>query len=216
MRLYSPRVTLAASVACLALVASQEAAACRFSLDKRPLSDRMREAPLLFVGVVSASTESSVTFDVEHPIHGNAVASQPLKIALSMPKSSCSIRFVVGDRWLYGGDTVPAPSSHLGRADQASAEAIGRLRRQPDASLDLPATWQLCEADSQCRSLAYGCSSTAVNGMFFEPARRQAWAKSGNPATVNCINYDPAVKLDRPLCVARRCGTWALLPQATP
>jgi hypothetical protein len=123
------------------------------------------------------------------------------------PPSTCVIAFEPGDRWLYAGDTAEQPSVRLGLASEATAVAMGRLRREDDGQLSLPAQWQACTADAQCVVLTYGCARTAVNAAREAAAR----AKIGKTTGVGCkgavANVEP---LPNPLCVASRCGTWVI------
>lgn len=99
----------------------------------------------------------------------------------------------------------------LGRAEDASATALGRLRRRDDSRLSLPAEWQICSRASQCVALPYGCSTTSVVSQHESAARKQAWRMGGDPRMLGCAG-PPANTPDfpAPLCVAGRCGAWFL------
>jgi hypothetical protein len=123
--------------------------------------------------------------------------------------TSCDIQFGVGQRWLFGGVTQLDPSVMLGRADESSAAALGRLHRKDDARSSFPAEWQLCAEAAQCVMLPYGCSKTSVVLEHEPAARRQAWRIGGDPSLRECAG-PPANTQDfhPPLCVAGRCGAW--------
>jgi hypothetical protein len=189
-------------------LAAQGAWACKFVQPTQPFSQRLSEAPLVFIGVVSQASDSSVVFTVEHPLRGIDAKS------FTLPRtglSSCHIRFGVGERWVFGGEYLMEPSMLLGRAEDASATSMGRLRRRDDSRLSLPAEWQICSRASQCVAVPYGCSMTSVVSQHESVARKQAWRIGGDPRMLECAR-PPANTPDfpTPLCVAGRCGAWLL------
>lgn len=77
--------------------------------------------------------------------------------------------------------------------------------RLDDSRLNFPIEWQECSSDNQCSTIAYGCTTTAVNKDFRRQAESNAWLLGGDPRTINCaFSDDGLVKLTR--CENNRCG----------
>ena len=191
----------------LVAAAAPASAGCSQLPDKRSLMERLAEAPLAFIGTVKAVGNGAVRFAVEHAFGG--VSDR--EVAVPRPAAGgCVFAFAVGDRWLYAGARAGDASIRLGRADEATADAIGRLRRSDDARLQLPAQWQACQSDAQCVPIGYDCSSTAAAASHEAQARTQAWKIGGDPRTLDCSAPPATIQRIKPLCVAGRCGSWSV------
>ena len=117
-------VAIATAGAMVLLFIASPASACRFKEDPRPLQVRVAEAPVAFVGTVTAAGPTEVKFGVEIAIKGATTASY----TAATTQGSCAIRFRVGDRWLFAGPTQLDPSMPLGTGIQPLADAVGRLK----------------------------------------------------------------------------------------
>jgi hypothetical protein len=117
-------VAIATPGAMVLLFIASPASACRFKEDPRPLEVRVAEAPVAFVGTVTAAGPNGVTFGVEIALKGTTAASY----TTATTQGSCAIRFRVGDRWLFAGPTRLDPSKPLGSGSQPLADAVGRLK----------------------------------------------------------------------------------------
>lgn len=196
------------SLALALALAAPGACACKFVQPTQSFSERISVVPVAFIGVVSRASESLVVFTVEHPLRGIDAKSFTLQRTGS---SSCHIGFVAGERWIYGGEFQMDPSVLIGRAEDASATTMGRLRRKDDSHLSLLVEWQGCLRSSQCVAVPAGCSATSVVSQHEPAASKRAGRNGGAPGTPECA-ASPASTPDFlvPLCVAGRCGAWFL------
>lgn len=190
----------------LVVFAAPAAWACRFEQDTRPLSVRLGEQKVLFIGVVERVTPEEVRFTVEHSLRGGAVGSYPA--AFELPGSKCNLEFALGDRWLFAGQYLMSPSVRLGRATDSTRDSLGALKRLEDAGLKLSAAWQSCGRDDECVLVPVGCTATASNLGSKERLTAAAWSKGGDPRATNCSASGDSYRVA--LCVDHRCGAWAL------
>lgn len=91
------------------------AMACSLFPDSRSLEQRRAEAPVVFVGVVTALSTETTTWAVEYPMRGTTSREMVLK---NSNAGTCGISFEVGDRWLFAGDFAANPSIRLGSKSQ--------------------------------------------------------------------------------------------------
>ncbi len=167
-------------LAALALAAALDSSACKFKPDPRPIETRLAERPLAFVGTVLSvsETDAVVSFSIESPIRGVKAGQKTAEVALN--KTSCGLEFKKGQRWLFAGNDQMSLSTVL---------AAGRsyLRPAPEAELDIPKDWRLCSAPEDCGVVFYGCSGrSAVAKAKLKDSQKKAWAKRGDPRTLNC------------------------------
>ncbi|HBL19185.1 MAG TPA: hypothetical protein DD417_21115 [Elusimicrobia bacterium] len=180
------------------------AGACSIKPDPRPFSERLAAAPIAFIGVVTAVNAKETRFKIEHALHGVTGTKTTVR---NSPPSTCVIQFEVGARWLFAGDMMMDPSIPLGPATEMTETTMGLVLRHDDTRLKFPAEWQACKKDEQCRLVGYGCSVTAAAAAHEPAARAQAWELGGDPRTMNCTDSG-VTQLDKPLCVAKKCGAW--------
>lgn len=164
----------------LVVAAAQGAGACKFKPDPRPIETRLAERPLAFVGVVQgvSDKDDTVLFSIESPIRGVKAGQKTAEVPLN--KTSCGLEFKKGQRWLFAGNDQMSLSAPL---------AAGRsyLRPAPEAELDIPKDWRACSAPEDCAVVFYGCSGrAAVSKAKRGESEKKAWAKRGDPRTLNC------------------------------
>jgi len=195
-------------VACLVPLWTPPAHACTTPQDLRPYAERLADAPLAFVGTVTAVAGLRVTFTVHHAIKGSLAALTTID---ALPPSTCSISFAVGQRWLYAGPATSQPSVFL-RTDATSASPsdFGRLQRVDDARAQLPSDWQTCTQSPQCEPVPIGCQRTAANSANAAAARAQAIRVVGDHRAMECATGPAEIQHIGPQCVAGRCGHWVL------
>lgn len=195
-------------LACLVPLWTAPAHACSAPQDLRPYAQRLADAPLAFVGTVTAVAGLQVTFTVHHPINGSPGTSATID---ALPPSTCSISFAVGQRWLYAGPATSQPSVLL-RADarSASSSEFGRLQRVDDARAQLPPDWQACTQSARCEPVPVGCQQTAANSANAAAARAQAIRVVGDHRAMECATAPAEIQHIGPQCVAGRCGHWVL------
>ena len=83
--------------------------ACRYIPDQRPMAERHREVSIVFEGVVVSATEEETVFKVKKVLRGSVKDY----FHVEQSKSSCSIRFAVGQHWRYAGPNYMSPSELL-------------------------------------------------------------------------------------------------------
>lgn len=201
---------------CLWLGACMAAQACKPVADNRPFYERLRTAPLVFIGKVVSVEGRKAIFEVEHAL---IPASNEKRIVVDLPQpSTCAIAFEAGQRWLFGGTFGFNPSVRLdiGPAGQRlDADAVGRLRREDDKRLALTPQLTSCESDGQCSFLGYDCSQTAVNRERLKDANAHVFGgkRAGHPTTVSCVAPDQSKGggIPWPLCHAKKCGSWGVV-----
>ncbi len=180
--------------------------ACRFKMDTRPLSVRIGEQSLAFVGTVTSVAGKTATFEIEHPIKGLATGQTTYDVEVG--DSSCHHRFAVGQRWLFAGNVYLSPSYLLSAPDSL------KFARVDDARLALPAAWQQCQVDADCAPLFYGCSlPTAVNKARLQQAQEKAWTRFGDPRAVNCAGSVETYVLPAPFCQKKICSMMSITPR---
>lgn len=93
--------------------------ACDFEPSKKTFEERIRAAQIAFDGVViDVSPDHRATkFQVLRWINGEELAKSESTVidglgyyTIHSSGSTCDIRFVVGEHWLYGGSTFMSPS----------------------------------------------------------------------------------------------------------
>ncbi|HSH71457.1 MAG TPA: hypothetical protein VK974_00230 [Methylophilaceae bacterium] len=172
----------------ISLLACTSSQACRFVPDERPLSIRIQEQPLVFIGTVvqSAYRGSSDTarFRIEHVIKGLPDGQQTFEVKIG--KSSCDLGFETGQRWLFAGSSMPSPSQLLSSEGNASLVSVS------DAKLGLPQGWKDCKTHRDCARISYGCQQVAaVNQLHLQQSQKKAWAIFGDPSTLECALTEP-------------------------
>ncbi|NUZ08703.1 hypothetical protein [Piscinibacter koreensis] len=184
------------------------ALACTTPQDLRPYRQRLVDAPIAFVGTVTAITGLRVTFTVHHAINGSPGSSATID---ALPPSTCSVSFAVGQRWLFAGPATSQPSVLL-QADARSARSsdFGRFQRVDDARARFPSDWQSCTQNSQCEPVPIGCQQTAANSANAAAARAHAIRVVGDHRAMECATGPAEVQHIGQQCVAGRCGHWVL------
>lgn len=149
----------------LLFIYSSVGLACKFVPDERPVDQRVAEAPIAFEGVVDSVDGEQVTFKVTKWMHGQEQAlsmtdkmmgiATPSTYTTKMGKTTCDIRFSVGQNWLYAGTSVLSPSKII--LDQGS-------QRLDDSSLSINPKAQICQEHNDCVAVVGHCGvATAVN-----------------------------------------------------
>ena len=99
-----PRVFI---ITCLCLVLfANTALACRYI--PRSFDENYDAAELAIIGTVEHVADDMVVMAVEKVFKGKAEAGGTLQVPTG--KSSCHIRFVTGQKWLYLGASYPSGS----------------------------------------------------------------------------------------------------------
>ena len=183
--------------------------ACTVPQDLRPYSQRLADAPLVFVGTVTSVSGLRVTFAVHHAINGSPGTTTTVE---ALSPSTCSIAFTAGQRWLYAGPATSHPSVLLiANARTTPATDFGRLRRADDARVQFPAAWQACTVNAQCEPVPIGCQRTAANAANVTAARAQSMKILGDHRAMECATPPEEIQpLASPQCVASQCGHWFL------
>lgn len=197
----------------IAWALSAGAQACSPTPDSRPFGERLRAAKLAFIGEVEGVSGRTVTFQVQHALVGKPQGER-ISVEMGSP-STCSIQFVKGQRWIFGGVNTYDPSLRLdvgSNAKRVDGDAVGRMRREDDRHLKMPDEYKSCETDSQCTYLPYACSTTAVNKNTVEAAKKHVFGtmRVARPEVVSCAT-EKGARVDGAgwaLCRAKRCGSW--------
>lgn len=185
------------------------AAACEDGAATMPYAERLKKAPIAFVGTVSEVRGSRFLFKVHQVIAGTVDEEV---VVGALPPSTCAISFAVGQRWLYAGPEAGGASRLLIRnASQVPASDFGPLQRLDDAWGGFPAAWQACTTHAQCERVVIGCKTTAANTASAQQAQDRAIKVYGDHRAMSCASTSAdMLHLPRPLCVAERCGVWVL------
>lgn len=89
----------------------QSSFACSPAVDSRTFAERLKDAPVSFLGTVTnIATDGKVTFTVDHWMSSNATDKT---YTVQGGHSMCDIQFSVGDKWIFGGTTVFDPSMNI-------------------------------------------------------------------------------------------------------
>ncbi len=141
----------------------------------------------------------NVVFGVEHQIKGLSTD----KFSVNQGRTSCDIKFVVGQKWLYAGQNVFNPSILLESSIGGKIVVHQNPIRRDDSGLGLKKEWQVCEVSSSCKFINYGCSDTASNKNHYDLAKRKAIMVGGDPTAISCVS-SPDNLFDLPLCVKKQ------------
>ena len=99
------------------------AGACKYKA--QPFDQLVQAAPVIFVGKVSAVENGKAIFSVDASVRG---AEEGKSFSTEIGQSSCDIRFVSGQTWLYMGGTVPSGSvlliTETGRLDKDNSSLV--------------------------------------------------------------------------------------------
>jgi len=190
---------------------ASSAYACKYNseIDKIPFSERLSKSEIAFIGTVtSIEKDGSVKFKIEHLLQGAANGDE---FTIKIGKSSCDINFGVGERWIYGGETLADPSMMLSKD---SHEITQYFVRYDDSKLNFSKDWQECKSDVECAWIHYGCGDLAsVNNSFISVAKDKAYQIGGNPMVMNCAFSNPSSPIifhPIKLCQQNKCGIWQL------
>jgi hypothetical protein len=181
------------------------AVACSPVPDNRPYVERLAAEKVAFVGTVTDVSGRRVTFEVEHVFAGSALGKTTIQAA---EPSTCAITFPVGKRWIYAGNLNVGPSVLLQAKAAGSLGAEGgRLKREPDEKLSVPAAWQACKSNSECVIVPAGCNYTAANTANAASLAKKAIAVVGDHRAMSCATRRDVVELGSQ-CVSSKCGSW--------
>lgn len=195
-------------VLCSAAVFSPAAWACkvRADADTRTHAERRAQAPLSFIGTVLDVKPNQVTFAVQHMIRGAYSAMITVEADTA---SSCTHRYLTGQRWLYAGTFVADGSALLIEDARGRQETdFGSLQRTPDAYLAFPRAWQSCTINAECRPVFAGCRITAANQASHSQAQDKAIKLAGDHRAMNCASPANPDGIGAQ-CIQQRCGIWA-------
>ncbi|MBL8470896.1 MAG: hypothetical protein KF778_22280 [Rhodocyclaceae bacterium] len=186
----------------LVLTTCSSALACSPVADRRPYAERLASVPLAFIGTVLAAGADRVEFKVEHLLQGELAQAT---YALPRTPSTCNLEFLAGQRWLYAGDAITHPSLLLSGPGLAGRKPV-QPQRVEDAALDLPAAWQRCERDPQCRRVRGPCGPASAVRAERQPEAEARLARASHDGHA-CPTQ---ARVTYAACVALRCGLWTL------
>lgn len=192
------RFTLIALALFLFLPHAAHAAGCA-TVDGRPLTDRLKEAEVAFIGTVIAVDGDRATFRVDHDLKNPA--RQPYDYGTEHKDDQCDHKFNLSETWIYGGQGITDPTFQLTQAQP--------LQRLDDAELAIAEGWQSCTADNECELFQYGCTATGLRADHIEQGKAKYWTGINDPRAANCAPSRAIYGVS--LCVDRKCG-WHIIP----